>query len=271
VRFALSSGSLYTYGMDRVFSLAAEAGFDGIEVLIDPRFDTRQPDYLQRLIGRHGLPVLSVHAPFHPTRLHVWPQTYPRSIAAAAEVARGLGADVVVAHLPYWRKGEYARWLCQDLHAWQSAHPSPLIALENMPLKWFRWWPFAPLDPWRLNRLGEWGGFPYLTLDTTHLATKGLDPVAVYTQLRERVVHVHISNARRRGRRVQEHRRLEDGFLALDAFLGHLVGDGYAGTVTLELTPQSLHAEDEGRVRAHLRQQIDFLREYEESGGTSCP
>ena len=43
MRFALSTGSLYTYGLDRVFALAAEVGFDGIEVLIDPRFDTRQP------------------------------------------------------------------------------------------------------------------------------------------------------------------------------------------------------------------------------------
>ena len=30
MHFALSTGSLYTYSLDRVFALAAEAGFDGI-------------------------------------------------------------------------------------------------------------------------------------------------------------------------------------------------------------------------------------------------
>ena len=42
---ALSTGSLYTYGIARVFELAAEAGFDAIEVLADQRWDSRQPDY----------------------------------------------------------------------------------------------------------------------------------------------------------------------------------------------------------------------------------
>ena len=31
MRFTLSTGSLYNYSIDRVFALAAEAGFDGIE------------------------------------------------------------------------------------------------------------------------------------------------------------------------------------------------------------------------------------------------
>ena len=55
MRFALSTGSLYTYGIERVFGLAAEVGFDGLEVLVDVRFDTRQPAYLQRLVQRHGI------------------------------------------------------------------------------------------------------------------------------------------------------------------------------------------------------------------------
>jgi hypothetical protein len=46
---ALSTGSLYTYGLDRVFGLAQKAGFDGIEVLVDGRWDTRQADYLDNV------------------------------------------------------------------------------------------------------------------------------------------------------------------------------------------------------------------------------
>ncbi len=260
--FALSTGSLYTYGLDRIFALAAEAGFDGIEVLVDPRFDSRQPVYLRRLMERYSLPILSVHAPFHPKRLAAWPRTQPESIAATAEIARAVGADVMIVHLPRLREGAYVRWLRNDLIAWQGTHPNPVIAVENMPLKWVRWWPVAPLDLWRMNRLEEWGAFPHLNLDTTHLGTKGLDPLIVYERVRERVVHVHLSNARREGRRVREHLRLEDGFLQLGALLKRLAQDGYDGIATVELHPEALEAEDEEKVRFHLRQQIAFCRQH---------
>ncbi len=267
MRFALSSGSLYSYGLDRVFVLAAEAGFDGVEVLMDHRFDTRQPGYLRRLMERHSLPILSLHAPFRPARLEAWPRDYPGSVVAAAQVAAAVGAGLVVVHLPPRPARDYARWLQEDLPAWQADHPGVVVAVENMPFKWFRWWPFAPLDPWRLNRLEAWGSFSQLVLDTTHLATKGLDPLTIYLQLRERVAHVHLSNARRRGQHVQEHRRLEDGFLDLDLFLARLAQDGYAGTVTLELMPRSLEAEDEDRVRFHLQRQLEFCRRHGVAAG----
>jgi sugar phosphate isomerase/epimerase len=262
MRFALSTGSLYTYGLDRVFALAAEAGFDGIEVLVDPRFDTRQPIYLRRLMDRYGLPILSIHAPFRLRRLAAWPKAQPGSVAATAEIARAVGADVIIAHLPYWRERAYFRWLRSDLRAWQQAHPNPVVAVENMPLKWIRWWPIAPLELWRMNGLEEWGAFPHLTLDTTHLGTKGLDPLTVYEQVRDRVVHVHLSNALQDGRRVREHCRLEDGFLPLNALLKRLAQDGYDGIATVELEPESLEAEDEEKVRFHLRQQMAFCRQH---------
>jgi sugar phosphate isomerase/epimerase len=262
MRFALSTGSLYTYGLDRVFALAAEAGFDGIEVLVDPRFDTRQPVYLRRLMERYGLPILSVHAPFHPRRLAAWPRTQPESIAATAEIARVVGAEVLIVHLPHLGERAYARWLCHDLSAWQRARPNPVVAVENMPLKWIRWLPILPLDLWRLNQLEEWGTFSHLNLDTTHLATKGLDPLMVYERVQERVVHVHLSNARREGRCVREHLRLEDGFLPLDALIRRLAQDGYNGIATVELWPEALEAEDEEKARFHLRQQIAFCRQH---------
>ncbi len=261
MRFALSSGSLHTYGLDRFFQLAAEAGFDGVEVLIDARFDTRHPAYLRRLMERYNLPILSLHAPFRPERLEGWPQAPSRSIAAAAEVARLVEAGIVVAHLPFWTDRGYARWLLHDLVAWQKGNPNPLIALENMPLKRFRWWPF-PLDTWRLNRLEEWTAFPHLCLDTTHLATKGLEALAVYERWREKVIHIHLSNARRKGRHIQEHRRLEDGYLDLGKFLSRLAEDGYPGIVVVELQPQVLEAEDEGRVRTYLHRQLAFCRKH---------
>ena len=115
---------------------------------------------------------------------------------------------------------------------------------------------------WRMNSLDEWGAFPHLTLDVTHLGTKGLNPLMFYERVRARVAHVHLSNARQEGRRVQEHRRLEDGFLPLDALISRLAQDGYDGIATVELNPKSLEAEDEEKARFHLKQQIAFCRQH---------
>ena len=99
MKLVLSTGSLYTYGLDRVFALAAEAGFDGMEVLIDARWDGRQPDYLARLMQESGLPITTVHTPFIPW-VPGWPPGGLDRLERSAEVARAVGAGVVVAHLP---------------------------------------------------------------------------------------------------------------------------------------------------------------------------
>jgi len=61
---ALSTGSLYNYGVVRVFELGREAGFEGVEILVDDRYDTQQPDYLNILQETFQLPVVAVHSPF---------------------------------------------------------------------------------------------------------------------------------------------------------------------------------------------------------------
>jgi sugar phosphate isomerase/epimerase len=96
----------------------------------------------------------------------------------------------------------------------------------------------------------------HLTLDTTHVGTWGLDLLAVYERLKERIVHVHLSNYDG-----QEHRRPEQGHLPLAELLNRLAQDDYPGTVTLELGPDVLEAEDEDQVRAHLRHAVTFCRE----------
>jgi len=117
-----------------------------------------------------------------------------------------------------------------------------VIAVENMPVKWFRWWPFAPLDMWRLNRFAQWSAFPHLMLDTTHLATKRLDPLEIYPP-RAGAGRPHAPvQCPARGEAHVRAPPLEDGDLHLDAFLHHLAQDGYAGLVVVELDPRSLNA-----------------------------
>ena len=269
----LSTGSLYTYGIARVFELAAEAGFEAIEILVDHRWDSRQPAYLWRLSQEFNLPIAAVHNPFKPL-VPGWPHDPLGRLQETAAVARQVGAPVAVAHLPLrirgaqleffgFRRGAmllpiplggekaYRDFLLNGLAAFESEQGIK-VGVENMPVKHVLG---RALDIYWLNDMESLSGMPHLTLDTTHIGTWGRDLLAVYERLKERIVHVHMSNFDG-----NEHRLPEDGHLPLGKLLQRLAGDGYRGAVTLEVGPEVLEAEDEARVRAHLRRAVTFFR-----------
>jgi sugar phosphate isomerase/epimerase len=270
---ALSTGSLYSYGTARVFELAARVGYDGVEVIVDYRWDTRQPGYLRRLVADHGLPVVAVHSPFL-TEVPGWPGDQLGRLERAVALAQELGVSTVVTHLPfrfhavsgYWRaqrvrrfkmpvpiprREPYSHFLCNDLAEFEATS-GVTIAVENMPLHRFLG---LRINSYSFNHPAELSRFPHLTLDTTHLGTWGLDPLAVYERLRERVVHVHLSNYDGK-----EHRSPPDGGMPLAELLRRLARDGYAGAITVEAGPDALDARDEGECLAALRRALAFCR-----------
>ncbi len=272
---ALSTGSLYTYGIARVFDLAAEAGFDAIEVMVDHRWDSRQPAYLQRLSQATGLLIVAIHNPFVPY-VPGWPQRPLDRLRLSSALARELGATVVVTHLPLRIKGakveffgfrtkplllpiflpnprRYRHFLLEGLAQFEEAE-GVRIGVENMPAKRFLG---RRLDIHALNKPEILVQMPHLTLDTTHLATWDLDPLTVYEQWKDRVIHVHLSNFNG-----LEHRLLKDGHLPLGRFLQHLTVEGYRGAVSVELHPEVLQAEDEAHVRKHLMAAVRFCRKH---------
>lgn len=273
---AFSTGSLYTYGVARVFELAAEAGYDAIELLADHRPDSRQPDYLRRLSADFELPIAVVHSPFVP-QVADWPADQLGRLRRAVELAQELGAGTVVTHLPFrfsaimghWygpRPGRFAlpvlipgrspyyHFLGNGQVARLEAESGVTIGVENMPARRFKRW---NINGYWYNSPAELARFPHLTFDTTHLGTWGMDPLAVYEQLRERVAHVHLSNFDGR-----EHRSPPDGHLPLAELLRLLARDGYQGTITIESHPDALDAEDETKCLAALRRALDFCREH---------
>jgi sugar phosphate isomerase/epimerase len=143
----------------------------------------------------------------------------------------------------------YAWWLYDELEGFQRG-TEVTVAVENMPRR-----RIGPLgfDLYQMTRLESLERFRHLTLDTTHLATHGLDILQTYERLADRVSHVHLSNYNGR-----EHRLLQDGHLPLADFLRRLNQDGYGGIIALELQPDVLGAGDDNQVRANLWAAVDF-------------
>jgi sugar phosphate isomerase/epimerase len=273
---ALSTGSIYTYGTARAFELAAAAGYDGVELLVDERWDTRQAGYVRRLVDQYDLPVLSVHSPFV-AGISGWPRTEVERVKQSLALAEALGARTLNVHLPFriqdlvvlgrgrrWmlplpgqdaNHREYARWLVHGGLAELQASTAVTIAVENLPVRRILGRRFSP---YALNTWEALAAFPRLCLDTTHCGTTGSDLLAVYERLRSRIVHVHLSDYDGR----YQHQPVGRGHLPLDRFLAALVATGFPGVVVLELTPYALPAHDEGKLAGELRRNLAYCRRH---------
>lgn len=273
MRFVFSSGSLWSYSLEHCFALAREAGYDGLEVVADQRYETREIGHLRELIRRYQIPITAIHSPFMPT-IPGWPEGQPGRIRESVKLAEAVGAEVVVHHLPSrvglawisipgrmfplplpWNPEKpYRRWVEQNYFEFQDG-TRVRLCIENMPAyrRFGRRW---NLNHW--NTPGQLARFRHITLDTTHLGTWGLEPVAIYGRLSDRVAHLHLSNFDGR-----EHIRPEEGRLNLSGLLAEMAADSYQGAVCLELRPDVLDAGGpDDRVVARMSQSLEHCRRW---------
>lgn len=271
-----STGSLFNYDLRRVFTLVKETGYDGIEVLIDSRWDTRDPVCLQNLSSEFELPILALHSPFVPD-IQGWPSDQLHRVKNTVKLAQRLAVKTVVTHLPlryyglsveffglkkrrviipipFLRRDPYYYFIKNGDLSGLTPTNDLAIAVENMPAHRLSG---VPLNLFWFNRIEELTRFPHLTLDTTHLGTWGIDPGKAFRLLKKHVSHVHLSNYDGR-----EHRLPTHGHIDLKKFLGLLRKEEYRGAISVETSPDALQADDEKECRDAMRKSLDFCREH---------
>lgn len=257
---AFSTGSLYTFGLERVFAWTSEAGFDGVEVMMDDRWDTHQPEYVGDLARRYSLPVLAVHPPIYSG---VWRLSKDETLVRSAKLAVALGAPVLVAHPP--RPARLAAWESGPLA--EARRMGVAVAVENMPRsgrarsgrRGRRSASLLRLGGERSSYLPEHlARFEAVTLDTSHVAASGLDVMDFYRKVGPSLRHVHLSDSDGSGG--DQHRVPGRGNLPLRGLLAALAADGYAGAVSLELKPFQTGAPHPESVLERMRESLLYVR-----------
>ncbi|WP_273846229.1 sugar phosphate isomerase/epimerase family protein [Rubrobacter calidifluminis] len=246
-----STGSLHTFGLARIFRWVAEAGYDGVEVMMDDRWDTHQAEYIELLSREHGLPVIALHPPLG---RGLWGVDDDETLVRAASLAARVGARVVVAHPPAGR----------DLESWRDGvlerarSEGVCVAVENLIPQIERRFPFGSrrVGCYLPEHLRDIGG---VTLDTSHCAASGVDILQALSALTGQLRHVHLSDSRLEGG--DEHRLPGQGKLPLRRFLRELGSTGYGGAVSLELRPRALGAPEEEKIRYRMRATLEYVRE----------
>jgi len=256
MRISLSSGTLFTYPLHRVFEIAREVGFDGLELIINQEFQKVNPRSVIRELSPI-LPVLSIHAPFMP--LDGWGGPID-SVTRSVEIAADCGVPLVNFHPASWLGFEltFWRWMYRIIDFQKEVGEEGVtLTLENMP-----WVGRFRINQYILSHTGKMIDFLqernlYMTFDCTHMGSGKTNFINDFYLFYNtgRIRNVHFSDYGH-GR---EHLLPGHGILPLTRFLNHLRNTGYNETLTLELSPHEF-PQDERIMIESLREILQYLR-----------
>ncbi len=256
MQISLSTGTLYTLPLARAASIAMQAGYDGVELIINQEF---QRVNCRQLIEATAAiaPILSIHSPFMP--LDGWGSPMD-SLKRSVELAVACGVPLVNFHPPCWMDAEFGfwRWLYR-INDFQEeiGGGAVMVTLENMP-----WVGKFKINPHILSNTEKMIEFIqernlYLTFDTTHMGSGKAnfinDFYLCYNSGMIRNIHFSDYGYGR------EHLIPGHGILPLTRFLNHLRSTDFNHSLTVELSPHEF-PRDEGLILETLAEILQYLR-----------
>jgi len=242
---AICSDSLKGYGLNRVFQLVKEAGYDGVDLNIDPKnFDTMDTDYIRDLINKHQLPVLAISTPI---------TSSAKKIESAVEMAKALGCKVIIIQPPKLFDFQYTNWLKNEIPKIRQRE-NISIALENAPSETF----LGIIPEHSMNNVIDLKKFKHVCIDTTRVGTRKEDLIRIYKALKPYLVHVHLSNIKNG----TPYSMPESGILPIESFLTKLKQDGFPGTISMKINPKFMSLGTDKEVKEMLAKLKDFYTTY---------
>ena len=130
-KIGLSTSSTFPARLEKSFSIAQQAGYDGMEIMITNEKATQSKEIILELEQKYSLPVLSFHAPTLLLTHFVWGTDPQVKLHRTAELAAEIGAKTVVVHPPFAFQGEYADNFLTIVDT-IAKDTGVIIAVENM-------------------------------------------------------------------------------------------------------------------------------------------
>ncbi|MFQ6016359.1 MAG: sugar phosphate isomerase/epimerase family protein [Anaerolineae bacterium] len=269
MKLSLSTASLYHYPLRWIFSMAAQLGFAGLELVLGPEAIVRGPAYLNRLSEDYALPILTIHPPAFQFpgwgRLTCWPKL--------VDFAAAVDCPIMIIHPPRIKSFDsvWGRTYLDTLaiSKEKASRTGTEISLENRACFRKDDRELILNDGLSLRRFAEKHDLS-LTLDTSHVGSSDETLMAMYRAFRGRLSNVHVSDERQLPRfldkpylytHFKQHQMPGHGILPLTHFLAQLTQDGYRGPVTLEVSPIPLRAWWPPCAKRRLAQALAFTKE----------
>lgn len=251
-KVALSTASVYPESTAAAFEIAARLGYDGVEVMVMTDQVSQDPQALKRIAEHHSMPILAIHAPCLLVTQRVWGTDPWGKLVRAKSAAELLGAQTVVVHPPFRWQREYARDFVLGLKR-MGEETDVRFAVENMYPWRARSREVAAYSPgWDIRHQD----YPATTLDLSHTAVSGSDPVKIAEDLGDRLQHVHLADGSGSAR--DEHLIPGRGSQPADQLLELLARRQFSGTVVVEVSTRK--ASSRAEREADLAEALAFAR-----------
>ncbi|MBA0124593.1 sugar phosphate isomerase/epimerase [Haloechinothrix sp. YIM 98757] len=253
----MSTASVWPSRANTAFELAADIGYDGVEVMVWPDPISQDVSALKWLSQSTGVPVLSVHSPSLLITQRIWSPDPEERLRRTVDAALELGARTVVVHPPFRWQRRYADAF-PELVAELEESSGVEVAVENM----FKVRPpggkdrrvsaFRPsVDPTDV-------GHAHYTLDLSHTAAAGMDAFALADRMGTGLTHLHLADGT--GQPKDEHLMPGRGSQPCAEMLEKLAATGFDGQVVIELNTRA--ARSQARRVSELTEALLFARLY---------
>lgn len=247
--FLLSTSSLSGYGLHRIFLLAKQGGFDGIDLSVDfGQFDSYDASYIDALIQSTDISVISITAPER--------KLNKKQCDQLLTLADDLGVKIVNLHPPH-RLDKERDWFGEYLQIVASKYPNIVINIINAPPKT---WLFI---------ISEYGDARPETIKkiTAHTALSienvepgsGVDLMKTLVLLGSTMGFIYLSD------KTEEENGLfpGEGNMPIESLLIKLQDVWYTGHFALTVDPRSLLAgERDDTIIARMEKSRAFVTKY---------
>ncbi len=228
-RILLGTTSVFPEASAYTFELAAELGYDGIELMLGIDALSTDMEAVGMLIDKYQVPVCAVHAPTLLVTQATWGDPWEK-LRRSADAAMRLGADIVVVHPPFRWQRDYAAGFAEGIRELNRSCGAT-FAVENM----FPWrtvagsfMAYAPhWDPSDLD-------YDHLTLDLSHASTAKLQSIDLVRSWADRLTHVHLTDGK--GSFKDDHLLPGEGDQDAWEVVRELGRRGYEGHITIEVS-----------------------------------
>ncbi|WP_082393461.1 sugar phosphate isomerase/epimerase family protein [Nocardia arizonensis] len=273
ILIGLSTASVYPQNTEAAFRYAADLGYDGVELMVWAEPASQSLETVQGYARSYDVPVLAVHAPCLLISQRVWGADPIVKLERSVRTAEALGASCVVVHPPFRWQRRYAQGFAEQV-AELEERGSVIVAVENMfPMRADSLFGRKAGSVRRLERRGGPGpgvtafspsydptdtGFRHYTLDLSHTATAGADPLVLAARMGGGLAHLHLADGR--GAAHDEHLVPGTGTQPCVEVCELLVRSGFSGHAVAEINTQN--ARTTADRAAMLYRTLSFAREH---------
>lgn len=257
-RCLFSTDSLSGYGLDLVFELVKEAGFDGIDLAIRKNFDSWKIDYVKKLSEKYDLPIKVIQTSDN---------LNDKEITRAIDLCYELGADTISINAPKFFNFKAFNFIADNILKRRKENKNLHFAIINPEDSNL----FAlPIPKYRFSNMVEIVKkyLSYIWLDISNLDVDAFENNFL-RKMQDFLPYLAVVYLSDKTRLWEWHVIPGDGSLKLPTFLKKLKEFGYTRYISTKIQINKSDLSDADKVKLILKKARTYFKENYEDASIS--